>query len=216
MKGYPSSFQAVLALAAAMAVTAVAGGALADTALGGLTCERIEGTTVNLIFHSSADVRCTFAGNEGAEQWYMGETGVGLGLDLKWTKVETINFGVLSSTMEFAPEGDFLSGKYAGAKADAAIGVGAGLAVLLGGSGKTIALQPAVETSEGAGVAAGIGYLPVEPDPLNRARIVTPYGSLFSKVLYAGYFDRAFKYRHQPNYEASDYFSARAIAAASG
>ena len=98
---------------------AVAATATADSGLGQLTCDRIEGTTVNLIITSSADVRCIFKGQGESEQWYQGETGITLGVDLKWTKSETINFAVLSSTREFTPEGDFLTGSYAGAKANA-------------------------------------------------------------------------------------------------
>ena len=193
-----------------------AGSHAAEAKLGGLTCERIEGTGVNLIFHSSADVRCTFKDDEGAEQWYMGETGVALGLDLKWTKKETIHLGVLSSTLDFAPEGDFLTGHYGGAKVDVAVGASIGLSVLVGGSGDTIALQPTVQTGEGVGLAAGLGYLNLKPDPLNQARLATPRGEFFPKVLYAGYFNLAYKYRQRPNYAGSDYFSEKAIAAASG
>ena len=35
-------------------------------------------------------------------------------------------------------------------------------------------------------------------------------------MLYSGYFDRAYKFRQQPDYAASDYLSAKAIQAASG
>jgi outer membrane protein OmpA-like peptidoglycan-associated protein len=197
-------------------MSALATVAAADTKVGGLNCHTIEGTGLNLIFHSSTDVRCTFKDDAGSEQWYMGETGMALGIDLKWNKAQNIYLGVLSSTREFAPEGDFLTGGYAGAKAEAAVGAGAGVQVLLGGSGDTIALQPAVETSEGVGVAAGLGYLDLKSDPLNEARLVTPHGSIFSTALYSGYFDRAYKFRQQPNYDASDYFSAKAIQAAGG
>ena len=205
------------ALLAILAISVLAThAAAADAKLGGLTCETIEGTGVNLIFHSSVDVRCTFKDDAGSEQWYMGETGMAIGIDLKWNKAQTIYLGVLSSTQQFAPEGDFLTGGYGGAKAEAAVGAGAGLQVLIGGSGDTIALQPAVETSTGAGVAAGIGYLDLKPDPLNRARLVTPHGSIFAKVLYSGYFDRAYKFRQQPDYPASDYLSDKSVQAASG
>lgn len=204
------------ALLAGLALSAPDMAAAADAKVGGLTCNTIEGTGLNLIFHSSTDVRCTFKDDAGSEQWYMGETGMALGIDLKWNKVQNIYLGVISSTQEFAPEGDFLTGGYAGAKAEAAIGAGAGIQVLVGGSGDTIALQPAVETSEGAGVAAGLGYLELKPDPLNQARLVTPRGTIFTTALYSGYFDRAYKFRQQPDYAASDYLSAKAIQAASG
>jgi uncharacterized protein DUF992 len=58
-------------------------GQAAEGKLGGLTCDRIKGTGINILIHSSADVRCTFTDDAKTEQWYMGETGVALGLDLK-------------------------------------------------------------------------------------------------------------------------------------
>ncbi len=192
------------------------GSALADAQLGNMICTRIAGTGYNFLIHSKTQVRCTFEGSVDAEQWYLGETGVALGVDLKWNKEETILFGILSTTVKFVPEGDFLSGKYGGAKADVALGVGAGAAVLLGGSRDTIALQPAVEASTGVGIAAGLSYLNLEPDPLNKARLVTPHGSLLATALYANYFDAAYKFYHRSDYEGSDHFSGKAITASSG
>ena len=204
------------ALLAGLAMSASNLAVAADAKVGGLSCDTIEGTGLNLIFHSSTDVRCTFKDDAGSEQWYMGETGMAIGIDLKWNKVQNIYLGVISSTQEFAPEGDFLTGSYGGAKAEAAVGAGAGVQVLVGGSGDTIALQPAVETSQGAGVAAGLGYLELKPDPLNEARLVTPRGTIFTTALYSGYFDRAYRFREMPDYAASDYLSAKAIESASG
>ncbi len=213
-----NSFQILYRFSFGLVVVAVAmlfaGESRAAGKLGGLACDRIPGTGINLLIHSRAQVRCIFKTDGGIEQWYLGETGVALGLDLKFNKQETIYFGVLSSTKEFVPEGAFLTGKYGGAKADVALGIGVGAAVLLGGSNDTIALQPAVSVSKGVGIAAGLSYVNLEPDPLNKARTVTPLGMLFTQALYASYFDTAFDYYHQPNYAASDYFSGRAIAAA--
>lgn len=193
--------------------------ALAGAELGTLQCSRIAGTGMNLIVTSSAQVRCVFKGSGDSRQWYVGETGVKLGLDLKFGGQENLNFAVVSATGDFVPEGAFLSGKYRGGEASAAFGLGVGAAVLLGGSGDTIALQPAIETSTGAaGVSAGIGFLDIEPDPLNQARIVTPRGGISEQTLYAGYFNLAFERYHvdPPDYAGSDYFSKRAIAAAAG
>ena len=206
-----------LLLAMILGLSSSAGFASAE--LGSLTCYRIAGTGINLILTSSAQVRCIFKGSGNSEQWYIGETGVKLGLDLKFGGEETLNFAVISSTANYIPEGAFLSGKYRGGKVDAAFGIGVGAAVLLGGSSDTMALQPAIETSTGAvGVSAGIGFLDVEPDPLNQARLVTPRGALYDQTLYAGYFKLAFDRYHQApsDFDGSDYFSKRALEAASG
>ena len=213
MTTYRVLYRSLLALAAGFTIAVLGTESRADVELGTLTCSRIAGTGFNIIIYSKADVRCTFAGSAGSEQWYQGSTGVALGVDLKWNVEQSIYFAVVSSTRGFAPEGDFLSGKYAGVKAEAAVGVGVGAAVLVGGNDDTLSLQPAIETSKGAGVAAGLGYLNMDPDPLNKARLITPHGTLFATALYAGYFDHAFNYRHRPDYAGSDYFSEKAIAA---
>ena len=117
-------------------------------------CAREEGKGYNLLITSKSQVRCVFADNAGAEQWYLGETGVGIGVDLKWNKAQKIRYGILSSTTTYTPEGDFLNGKYGGAKAEVAAGVGLGAGVLLGGSNDTFSLQPSLETSTGVGWSA--------------------------------------------------------------
>lgn len=55
---------------------------------------------------------------------------------------------------------DDLAGHYGGATANAAVGVGAGANVLIGGFHHSIALQPVSITGEtGVHVAAGVGEL---------------------------------------------------------
>ena len=57
-----------------------------------------------------------------------------------------------------------LAGKYGGAGGSAAVGVGAGAQVLVGGSNKAFALQPiALSASTGIGAAGGVTYLNLEP-----------------------------------------------------
>ena len=53
-----------------------------------------------------------------------------------------------------------LAGSYAGATASATVGVGVGANVLIGGSNRTISLQPvSIEGNTGLNVAAGIGAI---------------------------------------------------------
>jgi len=55
---------------------------------------------------------------------------------------------------------EIVEGEYAGASAQANVGVGLGANVLIGGLDKSIALQPvSVEGSTGLNVAAGIGQI---------------------------------------------------------
>ncbi len=177
---------------------------------GGLTCYKVEGG-YNYLVTSKALMRCVFKNSDALEAWYKGESGVKLGVSLKWDKQQTLHFAVLSSTSADVPEGDFLSGSYAGAGAEASLGVGIGARLLVGGSDKTTSLKPAIETSEGVGVAAGLTYLNLESDPLNNARIATPRGNRFNQALYSSYFDQAYNDYYSPDYAASDFFSVRAL-----
>jgi hypothetical protein len=53
-----------------------------------------------------------------------------------------------------------LVGNYVGASADAAIGVGGGANVLMGGSNATVSLQPiSVKSQTGLAIGAGLGQL---------------------------------------------------------
>jgi hypothetical protein len=85
-----------------------------------------------------------------------------VGLDIGITEQTTLAWNVFAPVARLA-QGD-LAGKYAGADASAAIGVGAGGNVLVGGSSKSIALQPLSVLGEvGIGVAAGLESLELRP-----------------------------------------------------
>jgi hypothetical protein len=71
--------------------------------------------------------------------------------------------GILSWTV-FAPTTGMpagaLAGEYVGASADVGLGIGAGANVLVGGSGRSVALQPlSLEGSVAINVAAGVSML---------------------------------------------------------
>ena len=69
---------------------------------------------------------------------------------------------LIAPTAEVKPGA--LAGDYAGATGGASVGVGAGANVLVGGSNKTISLQPvSVEGSTGLNVAGGRGALSLSP-----------------------------------------------------
>lgn len=131
--------------------------------VGIIACEAIEGTRVNLIIRSTVDVACTFETVDGEKHAYKGETGIELGLDLSFRKDEQFAFTVITS-VDKKFDKQAVAGKYIGAKAAASIGVGLGAAALIGGSDNSFGLQPlAIETNKGFGVAAGIGFLYIEP-----------------------------------------------------
>jgi len=133
------------------------------TKVGVLNCKQVPDSRVNLLIHSTADLKCTFKSTAGGTvERYKGETGVGLGIDLNIKQEENISFAAFSA--DFKEGTNQLAGKYVGVEASVAAGVGVGAKALVGGNKRTISLQPALSSSEGAGVAAGFSYLYLEPD----------------------------------------------------
>jgi len=127
--------------------------------VGVLTCKSVPSTRLNYIFHSNTVVDCIFTHSSGEEQ-YMGEMGMVIGIDLQQKSNEQTVFTVIAASSDTRSEAYFLEGTYVGGKASAALGIGAGASVMLGGGDKNISLQPiAIETSTGLGAALGIGYL---------------------------------------------------------
>lgn len=118
---------------------------------GSLTCNVAGG--VGFVFGSSKSLNCLFARTDGIAEPYTG-TIKKFGVDIGFTKESHIVWLV------FAPgqiAKGALAGDYGGVTAGAAVGVGAGANVLLGGSNKQITLQPlSVEGGVGLNVAGGI------------------------------------------------------------
>lgn len=141
---------------------AVAPAASAEVEIGVLTCKTVPGSRVNLLIRSTTDVNCEFKDSQGKTEQYKGESGIALGLDLSFKSNETFAFSVISSSVAGAGSHS-LAGKYIGGKASAALGVGLGAAVLVGGSDDNFGLNPiAVGANQGIGAAAGIGFLYIE------------------------------------------------------
>ena len=109
---------------------------------------------VRLIIWSEAEYTCTLTSTTEPSQSFRGTINK-IGVDLTIDKIEAMAWRVVAATADTDPGA--IEGAYAGASADAAIGSGGGLRVLVGGSGDTITLQPlAVTGTEGVGVSAGI------------------------------------------------------------
>lgn len=147
---------------AAIGLAAATGGAVpADAVQGGvkagyLKCD-VEGN-VSFIFGSSRDITCTYS-PQGANRVdrYTGKIQK-YGIDIGYQSNGVIIWVVV------APTGDVgagsLAGDYGGATAAVALGLGVGANALIGGSNKTIVLQPlSVEGIEGINIAGGIGIL---------------------------------------------------------
>ena len=143
-------------IAAALAASLVAAPAFAASGVnvGSLNCKVAGGS--GFIFGSTKSISCIFSRPDGTAERYRGEIKK-YGVDLGFTE------GAYMVWVVFAPgqvKKGALAGEYVGATADAAVGVGLGANVLLGGSNDQIALQPAsIEGVQGLNVAAGFGQL---------------------------------------------------------
>ncbi len=129
--------------------------------VGTLTCNVASGW--GFVFGSSRALRCTFASASGRTEYYAG-TIRRFGVDIGFTRAGVLIWGVLAPTSNLAPGA--LAGEFAGATGSATVGVGAGANVLVGGSSRTISLQPvSFEGSTGLNVAAGIGAISLRYQP---------------------------------------------------
>jgi Protein of unknown function (DUF992) len=119
--------------------------------VGSLNCTVSGG--VGFVFGSTKDLDCLLVRTDGVAEHYVGTINR-YGVDIGFTKEAHIVWLV------FAPGAigrGALTGDYGGATAAAAVGVGVGANVLVGGSSNQITLQPvSVEGSVGLNVAAGV------------------------------------------------------------
>jgi Protein of unknown function (DUF992) len=129
--------------------------------VGTLTCSLSAG--VGLIIGSQRNVNCIFRGQPGEpEEAYTG-TMTRVGLDIGVTAGGLIVWTVFADTNRYA---GMLAGTYGGATAEISVAAGLGANVLVGGSRRTVALQPvSVQGQVGLDIAAGVGALELHPAP---------------------------------------------------
>jgi hypothetical protein len=124
-----------------------------------LTCS--VSASVGLVVGSQKNVNCVFRGQPGEpEEGYTG-TITRVGLDVGFTSGGVIVWTVFADTNRGA---GMLAGTYVGATAEASVAAGLGANVLVGGSQRSVALQPlSLQGQTGINVAAGIGELELHP-----------------------------------------------------
>jgi hypothetical protein len=155
----PLSAMAVLAVAAAVALPIPASAQANRTKVGTLSCDISGG--IGLIITSKKDLTCMFTPSQaGPREVYVGSI-TKFGLDLGATAGGEMVWAVYApSTRKFGA----LAGNYGGATAEATVGAGLGANVLVGGSDRTVALQPiSVQGQAGLNVAAGVAELRLRP-----------------------------------------------------
>ncbi|APY14896.1 DUF992 domain-containing protein [Brucella sp. 10RB9214] len=164
---FSTSLLSAMAVVSGIAVAAPAGAAdlvappvsgrtQPHSEVGMLTCDI--SPAIGVIIGSRQDVNCVFKPKRGRGplEHYNG-TITKIGVDVGFINGGRLAWAVWAPTVR--PAGA-LQGRYIGASANAAIGVGFGTNILTGGSWKTISLQPiSVQGQKGLNAAVGISGL---------------------------------------------------------
>jgi hypothetical protein len=127
---------------------------------GVLNCDVSAG--IGLIIGSQRSVNCLFTPDQPGfpQEGYFGTISK-LGLDIGVTAGGVMVWGVYADTTRGY---GFLAGDYAGASGEATVAVGLGANVLVGGSNRTVALQPlSVGGQVGLNLALGVANLSLRP-----------------------------------------------------
>jgi Protein of unknown function (DUF992) len=113
-------------------------------------------SSIGLVVASQKNVACNYKPDGGPPEAYVG-TMTRIGLDVGITGGGAIIWAVFSGTNRYA---GMLAGTYVGASAEMSIAAGLGANVLVGGSNRSVALQPlSVQGQVGLNIAAGVSSL---------------------------------------------------------
>jgi hypothetical protein len=154
---------AIRAAALALATLSVDPAAAQRVRAGVLTCDISAG--IGFIIGSQKSLACMFAPEPpGPPQVYSGSISK-FGLDIGATGGGVMVWAVFTDSM--APPGPgFFAGDYFGATGQVTVAAGLGANVLIGGSNRTVALQPlSVDSSVGLNLAVGVAELHLRPGP---------------------------------------------------
>jgi hypothetical protein len=154
------SKKSILIVAGLSLAAALPGPARAEATVraGMITCQVASGW--GFIFGSSRDLRCVYSGSNGQTDKYIGKISK-FGVDIGYLKSGVLVWAVLAPSTDL--KAGALGGDYGGVTAGATAGVGGNANVLIGGSTKSISLQPvSVEGDKGINVAAGIAAISLE------------------------------------------------------
>src|SRR5262245_55168904 len=128
---------AAAATAALLTIAVTDASAQSRTKVGVLACN--VAPTVGFVIGSRQDIACVFTPNYGRRERYLGAINR-VGVDLGATAGGRLVWGVWAQTSALPPRS--IAGNYIGASGEASIGLGAGANVLVGGSNRTVSLQP--------------------------------------------------------------------------
>ena len=155
---------ALTSLLLAVAISSPARGQGLTTKTGLLTCHVARG--FGWIVGSSRTAQCEYHPTGGTVERYSGTISK-IGIDIGYLAPIVLVWAVIAPSS--VPSSGALAGNYFGGTAQAAVGIGAGVNVLLGGFDKSIALQPvSIEGDTGLYLGLGIAALSLtfqEQDP---------------------------------------------------
>jgi Protein of unknown function (DUF992) len=145
-----------IGFAVAMLLASLSSISAQQTQVGMLTCKA--SASLGLIVGSHQKLSCSFAPSSGAAPEHYTGTINRLGVDLGIKTGGVMAWAVLAPTTGFSARA--LAGKYVGASGDVSVGLGAGANVLIGGSHRTVALQPvSIAGNVGVNLALGVAGL---------------------------------------------------------
>jgi len=155
----PLTVLAALVIGTVAASPVATSGQAGRSKVGTLSCDISGG--IGLIVTSRKDMSCIFTpSRRGPREVYIGSISR-FGLDLGATSGGEMIWAVYAPTSR---KFGALAGHYGGTTAEATVGAGFGANVLVGGSDRTIALQPvSVQGQAGLNVAAGVVELDLRP-----------------------------------------------------
>lgn len=154
-------FVAIVAVTAMLALPARAQAPQPWTQIGSLMCK--VDPSVGFIIAGHQPMQCTYTPilAPAPPQYYDGAINT-IGLDLGVSAGSILAWGVFAPTTGL-PNGA-LVGEYVGASGDLGLGIGAGANVLVGGSARTVALQPlSVQGAIAINAVLGLSSLKLRP-----------------------------------------------------
>jgi hypothetical protein len=132
-----------------------------STKVGMLSCNL--NPTIGLILGSRQTMQCSFTPDGYAPEHYSG-TMTTIGLDIGFQAGGVMGWAVFAPAA--GPLRGALAGTYVGATGEIGLGVGAGANVLVGGSNRSIALQPlSLSGTVGVNLALGVSGLELRQAP---------------------------------------------------
>jgi hypothetical protein len=113
-------------------------------------------SSIGMVVASQRNIACNFKPRGGPPEAYVG-TMTRIGLDIGITGGGAIIWAVFTTTNLYS---GMLTGTYVGASAEMSVAAGLGANVLVGGSNRSVALQPlSVQGQVGLNIAAGVSQL---------------------------------------------------------